>query len=273
MVASSKDGLSATPKEVSYLGKPFLYPTGSLIGEHFLENGVEWDQVLGRVLPAVLTEPGPVVVEVGANIGASTAQILTARPGARLYLFEPSDRFRPFLLENLRLREARAVVYPWAAGRSVGTLTLHNNASTATTGTEGDYGAGDVLSTQEVPVVTLDGLPISRCDFLKVDVDGPEFDVLRGGEGILRNLKPVIFFEFATYLMDAPEDGLVWLASLGYRRFFCLNPVGGFVGATGEPRQAVEWAEDEKSRYVDILTCPADSREEQLVDSILSSVG
>lgn len=271
MASLGKDSLSATPKEIAYLGKPFLYPAGSLIGEHFLEKGVEWDQVLKRVLPTVLSESKPVVVEVGANIGASTAQILTVRPDAQLYLFEPSDRFRPFLLENLRLRGAEAKVYPWAAGSEVGTLTLHNNASTATTGTEGDYGAGGVLSTQEIPVVTLDGLPLSRCDFLKVDVDGPEFEVLRGGEGVLRNLKPLLFFEFATYLMDAPEEGLAWLASLGYRRFFCLNPIGGLVGTTVEPRQAVEWAEAEESRYVDILTCRAGSSQERLLDSVLSA--
>lgn len=264
-----KDGLPAAPREITYLGRPFLYPSGSLIGEHFLENGVEWDPVLKRVLPTLLPGREPVVVEVGANIGASTAQILAARPDAKLYLFEPSERFRPFLLENLRLRDAEAKVYPWAAGRSVGTLTLHNNASTATTGREEDYGAGDVLSTQEIPVVTLDGLPLSRCDFLKVDVDGPEFEVLRGGEGILRNLKPLLFFEFATYLMEDPKEGLAWLASLGYRRFFCLNPVGGFVGSTGEPRQAVEWAKAEESRYVDILCCYAESEQEARLASVL----
>lgn len=270
MVTPNKEKLPGTPKQTTYLGRPFLYPEGSLIGEHFIEKGVEWDAVLGKILPAILTDSKPVVVEVGANIGASTAQILAAKPKARLHLFEPSDRFRPYLLENLRLRSAEAEIYPWAAGSRVGVLTLHNNPSTATTAEEGDYGAGEALSAQEIPVVTLDGLPVSRLDFLKVDVDGPEFDVLSGSEGVLTHLSPVLFFEFATYLMEKPEEGLRWLASLGYKRFFCLNPTGKFVGATEEPDQAVAWAEAEESRYVDILCCRAGSEEERRLTLLLS---
>lgn len=267
-----KDILPGAPKQTTYVGSSFLYPTGSLIGEHFIEKGVEWDLVLKKILPSLLLRPEPVVVEVGANIGASTAQILAAKPRARLHLFEPSDRFRPYLVENLRLRGAKAEIYKWAVGSKVGSLTLHNNPSTATTAKEDDYGAGDALSAQEVPVVTLDGLPVSRLDFLKVDVDGPEFDVLHGGESVLITHKPTLFFELATYLMDRPEEDLAWLASLGYHRFFCLNPVGGFVGSTGEPRQAVEWAEAEESRYVDILCCYAESDQEARLASVLKSM-
>jgi FkbM family methyltransferase len=242
-------------REISYLGHQFLYPSESLIGR-FLEAGKGWDVVLGRILPYLLP-PDPVIVEVGANIGASTVQMLAAKPGAHLYLFEPSERFRPYLLQNLKTWAAEAEVYPWAAGKEMGILTLRNSASSATTTEqERDWGAGELLGEQEVRVVTLDGLPVDRVDFLKVDVDGSEFDVLAGAENILRNMKPLLFFELATYLMAAPQEGLSWLCSLGYQRLFCLTPTGSFVGATETPEEAISWAEQAESRYVDILAGP-----------------
>ena len=41
---------------------------------------------------------------------------------------------------------------------------------------------------------------ISKIDFIKLDVDGFELEVLKSGESLLRKHKPIIFFELAPYL-------------------------------------------------------------------------
>ena len=46
---------------------------------------------------------------------------------------------------------------------------------------------------------------ISKVDFIKLDVDGHELDVLKSGEKFLKDKKPVIFIEIAPYLY--PEFG------------------------------------------------------------------
>ncbi|MDC0404844.1 FkbM family methyltransferase, partial [Candidatus Pelagibacter sp.] len=46
---------------------------------------------------------------------------------------------------------------------------------------------------------------IKKVDFIKLDVDGHELDVLKSGEKILKKKKPVIFIEIAPYLY--PEFG------------------------------------------------------------------
>ena len=46
---------------------------------------------------------------------------------------------------------------------------------------------------------------IKKVDFIKLDVDGHELDVLKSGEKILKTKKPVIFIEIAPYLY--PEFG------------------------------------------------------------------
>ena len=39
-----------------------------------------------------------------------------------------------------------------------------------------------------------------RIDFIKIDVDGYEINVLKSGRGIIKKYKPLIYFEFAPYL-------------------------------------------------------------------------
>ena len=46
---------------------------------------------------------------------------------------------------------------------------------------------------------------LKKVDFIKLDVDGYELDVLSSGENFLKNNKPVIFIEIAPYLY--PEFG------------------------------------------------------------------
>ena len=246
--------MAETTREITYLGHRFLYPSETLIGR-FLEAGRGWDSVLGKIIPALLPDRTPTIVEVGANIGASLMQILAAKPEARIIAFEPSSRFRPYLMRNLKLAGAENVeVYPWAVGRVSGEINLFNNDSTASVLSR-DYGGGEFRGQDIVPVVTLNGLPVSRLDFLKIDTDGYEFEVLRGGESMLRTFRPALHLEFATYLISDPEKQLAWLQNLGYEDFLCLTPTGGRIGITDDPEQASAWAAAEESRYCDIVTC------------------
>jgi FkbM family methyltransferase len=79
----------------------------------------------------------------------------------------------------------------------------------------GHEGVGGLKDTQRAPleevvkveVKTLNNFVsennIEKIDFIKLDVEGGEFDVLRGGIEIIRKMKPVILFE-ATDLNTSP---------------------------------------------------------------------
>jgi hypothetical protein len=51
----------------------------------------------------------------------------------------------------------------------------------------------------EVPVVTLDAFcrqnSVARLDFIKVDVEGMELEVFRGGQRVLSEMRPALYFE------------------------------------------------------------------------------
>jgi FkbM family methyltransferase len=195
-------------REITYLGHPFTYPEDTLIGR-FLEAGRGWDAVLGEVVPALIDKERPFVVEVGSNIGASLLQVFAVKPRARAICFEPSSRFRPYLVKNLELASVvgNTRIYPWAAGSKPGIMKLYSNASTAAS-LGRNYAGYETILEETVKVVRLDDeIYPEWTDLIKVDVDGAEFEVLRGAEKTLRTHRPVLHFEFAAYLMENPTEG------------------------------------------------------------------
>ena len=66
----------------------------------------------------------------------------------------------------------------------------------------------------------LDRAGVRRVHFVKMDVDGYECKVLRGGSAAFKREKPVILMELAPYLLtetgDSLDELLDILATLGY---------------------------------------------------------
>lgn len=135
-----------------------------------------------------------VVLDVGANKGLWTAALLkqaTARLRAA-YLFEPSAHNLAILSA---LGDSRVIVTPAAIGASAGSAVLY--ADTPGSGlaslTQRNLAhKGLMMDRQEVvSVVTIDDFVsergLSRVDFMKIDVEGHDLDVLKGAKDALRN--------------------------------------------------------------------------------------
>jgi FkbM family methyltransferase len=143
-------------------------------------NPVDWNEMLAwkRAL-----EPGSLFVDVGANVGLYTIWCIEA--GAEVIAFEPSRIARERLLSNLNLNGYRAEVVPAALGETEGTLRLTSELDNQNhLLLSGDSNG---LESEEVPVLTLDGLVGDRTiDGLKVDVEGAELLVLKGARELLK---------------------------------------------------------------------------------------
>jgi FkbM family methyltransferase len=142
-------------------------------------NPVDWNEMLAwrRSLG-----PGSLFVDVGANVGLYT--IWSIEAGAEVIAVEPSRIARGRLGSNLKLNGYSAEVVPAALGETEGTLRLTSeldNQNHLVLSPDSEE-----LESEEVPVLTLDGLIGDRTvDGLKVDVEGAELLVLKGAERLL----------------------------------------------------------------------------------------
>lgn len=173
---------------------------------------------------AAAIRPGDIVYDVGAHIG--TYSILALRrsvPGGRVVAYEPVDLTREFLTLHLAWNDAeeRAIVRPICCGASAAEARLYFR--------EGEINGDSSLvaragsDSRVVEVRTLDsevaGLRLIPT-IIKIDVEGWEFEVLKGAEGTLLRHCPVLFLSLhpraLAELHASPEMVQSWLLERGY---------------------------------------------------------
>jgi len=148
-------------------------------------------------------QPGMTVLDIGAHQGYYT--LLASKlvgPAGRVIAFEPSSREQKALRLNLILNRCRNVtVQRLALGSEEKETTLYV-ATGWRTGCNSlkPPAIPDETSTMRVRVARLDDwlerLKVAQVDFIKLDVEGAELDVLRGAARLLdRKPRPVIIAE------------------------------------------------------------------------------
>ena len=160
--------------------------------------GHDWEPEETNLLRSV-TPVGGTFIDVGANIGYFT--LLASRwvgPSGRVYAFEPVSVTYARLRRNLALNPTDNV-------------TAVNEGASSSPGTaaialEDDAGhshllAGEAKANRQetITLTTVDAFVASRgltrVDVLKIDVEGADFEVLRGAEATLRRFRPVVLME------------------------------------------------------------------------------
>jgi hypothetical protein len=73
-----------------------------------------------------------------------------------------------------------------------------------------------------VPTFTLDEMNLPNVDVIKVDVEGAEYRVLKGGQALLTRSRPAIVCEFSMEMSQrvsgvAAADFLNWITGMDYR--------------------------------------------------------
>lgn len=154
-----------------------------------------------RALVRDLLRPGMTVLDVGAHAGlyTMTAARLVA-PGGRVIAFEPSARERARLERHLRLNRMREVtIEPLAVGAVEGEVDLFVVDGKQTGSNSLRPPPGESVRAARVPICRLDAYVtrhrLGRIDFVKVDVEGGERDVLRGAAALFGRDRPVLMCE------------------------------------------------------------------------------
>jgi FkbM family methyltransferase len=181
-------------------------------------------------------------IDVGANVGSYSRALLLASD-TKVVAFEPLPAaFKQ--TEELQLEfPERIVAFNVALGDKPGKAELYFGgetselASLSTEINEIEYVGASNDSSIEVMVQTLDFYidtfrkTSDEIDFLKIDVEGFEFEVLKGAERILREMKPrVVQIEFNRHQLFRGHS--LWSISkslVGYRCYQLLPGNGGML--------------------------------------------
>jgi FkbM family methyltransferase len=135
---------------------------------------------IDRVYVPMDERPIRTVVDVGAHVGLFTLWCASRYPDARIVAVEPSPRATRYLRQNVaRNRLGRVTVVEAACGGSSRRALLYRRGPEMTSTLY-----GDAPSATEVDVLTLDELfrrhGVERCDLLKLDCEGAEYEILLG---------------------------------------------------------------------------------------------
>lgn len=171
-----------------------------------------------------MLQPGHVVVEAGANIGAHTLFLAQAvGPSGAVVAFEPQRLVFQTLCANLALNDLTNVRACHAAvGNAPGFITVPL-LDPSRPQNFGGLGLGNWAKGEQVPVMTIDSFELARCDLLKADVEGMEAEVLTGAAQTIRRHRPVLYVENDR---EEKSEALIRLIfELGYRAWWHLPPL------------------------------------------------
>jgi FkbM family methyltransferase len=150
-----------------------------------------------------------VAVDVGAHCGLWSMQLV--KKFKEVHAFEPIERHRECFVKNA----PGALLYEVALGDKHTTVRMKKGIkSTGDTqiAPDGEY---------EVDVSTLDVYLLKDVDFMKLDCEGYELFVLRGGENLIDRCRPVIIVEQkpgkGKFYGLGDTEAVKWLEAKGYK--------------------------------------------------------
>jgi FkbM family methyltransferase len=171
-----------------------------------------------EILRSHTSESG-VFIDVGANIGYFT--LLASRwvgSAGWVYAFEPVRQTYMLLRRNIALNNSvNVTTFQVACAAEPGELSIvtGQDSGWAYLSTDGQGG-------EQVAVTTVDRFVVEqrldRLDVVKIDVEGADFEVIKGACQTIKRFRPVIWLETShlSRFGAAPSDVVEYLEPLGY---------------------------------------------------------
>jgi len=159
---------------------------------------------------------GGIAFDIGAHTGVYS--LLFAKHGLKTFAFEPLPRNLGWLYRTLTANHCRKVtVVPWGMGETTGLSGF----------AEGEHHSmGHLSATGEQPAMVV-SLP-DFCerygvspDLIKMDVEGGEAGLLRGGKAVLEAKRPALLL--STHGEAVKKECFDLLQGMGYARFTPLD--------------------------------------------------
>jgi FkbM family methyltransferase len=227
----AKHGLGEALKSVRYAGgiaNWLQVGKAALRGDEVtwlkLRNGLEIESAPGALLVPLYKEivykddyrlrsdplpRGAVVVDIGANLGMFSLHVAADHGAARVLAFEPFPDSFALLTRNAERNRLDAIQpIPLAIAGQAGTRELHM---------QGRHGVHSLFGTSgeavRIECITLADafarFEIARCDFLKLDCEGAEYEIISQAPAEIWERVDTVRLEYHDWITDHHHDELV----------------------------------------------------------------
>ena len=184
----------------------FFFPRYDVgVGDSLREYGEFSEAELTLMLSFI--KEGDTVLDIGSNIGAFTIPF-AKKVGfkGKVYAFEPQSFIFRILKENVKINKLSNIeIFNIGLGSSDYNIKLRDfdYGKKGVFGGIGlpkkyknEFSATQLNTTSNVKVKKVDGLlNLKKCNFLKIDVETMELDVLKGAKKITSFHRPIIWYE------------------------------------------------------------------------------
>ena len=211
--------------DIQYLENDFFIASA-------LRNDIVWDEglVIGHLHEHI--KNAKVVLDIGAHVGCHTLIYKSINSDCSIYSFELQSIIYELLKKNIAINHLQNVqAFNCAIGESIGMVSISdtiadgpnkNEKYAYNNGKEYNFGGVSLGSgSQEILMITIDSLQLEACDFIKIDVEGFEYFVIKGAIQTIQKYKPVIFYE-ENYKINS-QSTTELLKSIGYNSFEMIN--------------------------------------------------
>lgn len=177
-------------------------------------------------------KPGAVIIDIGAHIGLFSviASQVTGKTG-KVYSFEPAPTTYALLQKTVVLNHEKEVIetFQKAVGKESCKITFFvSDGQADNSNSLVNYKEDRAIHGIDVEVTSVDNFVkeknISKLDFIKIDVEGAEYDTLRGAADTFKNLRPgcivAIHPEPIAAKGDKLEDIYDFIIGCNYRIMF-----------------------------------------------------
>jgi FkbM family methyltransferase len=201
---------SADPIELSFLGHTLT----SFNNYYWLLHSIK-ELFQQEVYKFKSDTETPTIIDCGSNIGLSVIYFKLLYPSAKIVAFEPDKTLYNHLIKNIQSFNLENVkAYQKGVWSDDKVLNFH---------AEGTLGGAlgpisNAQSTTEVEVIRLKSLLSQRVDFLKLDIEGAEYEVLNDCKESLSNVRH-LFVEYHSHSnrQQNLHEILKWITAAGMR--------------------------------------------------------
>lgn len=179
---------------------------------------------------------GWTVIDIGSGIGEFAIMTAAEQPACQVYAYEPFPESFALLQENLALNKTKNVhAFQMAVGATSAQMRLATTgAAVQHTTTDSDL-AGEATSFIAVESISFAELfatnHIAHCDFLKLDCEGCEFELLLSASpAILEKIDHICMEYHNGFTPHSHPELVTHLEAHGFQVKVTPNPVHSFLG-------------------------------------------